>query len=682
MERSTADRRLSHKPDAEADRDNAFRLPWEFRDVGVKKECEEVRIAIDTGGTFTDCVYVDGGNIRVLKVFSTPSDPAKAVLEGVSKIAGNGPASVRHGTTVGTNALLERSGARTALITTAGFEDVIAIGRQARSSLYDWFAEAPTPLVPKERRFGIAERVAADGTILRHPDEDELVKLRERIKDSGAEAVAVCLLFSFANPGNEMAVAEALADLGLPMSLSHKILPEFREYERTSTVAVNAYLAPKVGTYLARLNGAALASLEVMQSSGGIASAAFAAEQPVRTVLSGPAGGVMGAYFAAKRAGLSKVIAFDMGGTSTDVSAIEMDAGGLQTTSESTVSGLPVGVPALEIHTVGAGGGSIASFDVAGLLHVGPESAGASPGPISYGEGMRPTVTDANVLLGRLDTANFLGGGFRLDRDRVREAMMRERGSFETAEQFAEAILRVAEAAMEQAIRVITVEKGHDPREFTLVAFGGAGPLHACALGRALRLPRVMIPKWPGALSAAGILLSDTVHEYSKTVMTAEAHDLEPLFRGLEAQSSAGNLQRSVDMRYAGQGYELNVTAGTDCVERFHAAHEKRFGYADKNRPVEFVTIRVRATVGGEQLTVTPKALEGDDGRNAVIAERPVFFDGHFISTRLYDRELLVPGDHLAGPAIVVEYSSTTVVPDGWRLMVDPFENLLIERMV
>jgi N-methylhydantoinase A len=449
-----------------------------------------MRIAIDTGGTFTDCIYWEDGGIRVLKVFSTAQNPGEAILQALLQISPAPGAAIRHGTTVGTNALLERKGARAALVTTSGFEDVIAIGRQARPRLYDWFASPAPPLAKQEMRFGVAERTLFDGTQLLAPDADELTKLAEKIRDAKAESVAVSLLFSFANAANEKSVAAALAKLGLPVSLSHEILPEFREYERSSTVLVNAYLAPKMSKYLDHLSSAlhsacAGAKLHVMQSSGGIISASVASREPVRTILSGPAGGVVGACALARMADLSRIITFDMGGTSTDVALVDgTDGGGLRITNEAQITGIPIAVPTLDIHTVGAGGGSLASFDTGGVLCVGPQSAGADPGPVCYGRGTQPTVTDANLLLGRLDPDSFLGGGVVLNERRARQVFEEAKGRLESVEVFADGIIRLAEATMEKALRMISVERGHDPREFTLVSFGGAGPLHACALAR------------------------------------------------------------------------------------------------------------------------------------------------------------------------------------------------------
>ncbi len=650
-----------------------------------------VHIAIDTGGTFTDCVYLHNGSLKVLKLFSTADDPGQAVLEAVRSLSSDGAPLVRHGTTVGTNTILERKGARVAFVTTAGFEDVIAIGRQARQNLYNWFATPLPPLVPATLRFGVPERTASDGTVLRTPTDAELRDLTERLRASGAESIAISFLFSFANPANELKTAEALSALGLPLSLSSKILPEFREYERGSTVVVNGYLAPKVGTYLNKLENSLKelsqsARFEVMQSSGGIIPAPFAAEQPVRTVLSGPAGGVMGAYLLAQRAGFPKIVAFDMGGTSTDVSLMDADEGGPRATNEAIVSGMPVSVPMLDIHTVGAGGGSLAHFDDAGILHVGPESAGSDPGPICYGRGERPTVSDANVILGRLDPRHFLGGKLRLDYDRTRSYMEKARGTTASIEEFAEGIVLLAETAMQQAIRVISVEKGYDPREFTLVAFGGAGPLHACALARELRMPRVLVPALPGALSALGILLSDTVRDYSKTVMLPAHADLEPFFRELEtigkteAQwESAPLVTRSLDLRYAGQGYELNVPAGADFAQSFHRSHQRHFGYADETRPVEVVNVRLRLATSGEAVDFPPQPMRDGNGEQARIDERPVIFDGSPLPSKVYDRDRFEAGDRFTGPAIVVEYSATTVVPPSCVLTVDCYRNLVIE---
>jgi N-methylhydantoinase A len=518
---------------------------------------QPLRIAIDTGGTFTDCVWIKDGQLRMLKVFSTPADSSQAIVEAIRKITPTTDFILLHGTTVGTNTLLERKGARTALVTTSGFEDAVEIGRQARPKLYDFFFDRIQPLVPKELRFGINERTAADGEILTAPTKEELRTLTDQIASAHPHSIAISLLFSFANPKNEEAVVEALKSLNVPLSISHQILPEFREYERTSTVVMNAYLQPVMERYLRNLEQscrrdvagnistqgeykgtegqyraaveerpfraakgarrkralAAASRIFVMQSSGGITALTTAAREPVRTVLSGPAGGVVGALATARASGFKNIIAFDMGGTSTDVSLVEGD---IKTANDAQIAGLPISVPMLDIHTVGAGGGSLARFDAAGVLRVGPESAGADPGPICYGRGTQPTVTDANLLLGRLQPTRFLGGDFTLDLDRTRR-LTKEWLSKQTPnlslEKFAAGVIAVVNATMEKAIRVVSIERGRDPRSFALVAFGGAGGLHACALAQALRIPTVIVPAFPGALSALGILASDVVKD-------------------------------------------------------------------------------------------------------------------------------------------------------------------------
>jgi N-methylhydantoinase A len=650
-----------------------------------------MHIAIDTGGTFTDCIYIEGAALKVLKIFSTPEDPGSAVVEAVRTASNGSTPSVRHGTTVGTNVLLERKGARVAFITTAGFEDIISIGRQARSHLYDWFATPPPCIVPAEMRFGIAERTASDGTVLRRPEDYELRELAEKVKSSRAESIAICLLFSFANPENEIAVARALCSLGLPVSISHVILPEFREYERASTVTVNAYLGPKAGSYLQRLDAnlrrlSLCTGVDVMQSSGGIIPASFAAEQPVRTVLSGPAGGVIGAYHIARNAGCSRIIAFDMGGTSTDVCLVDENEGGPRSTNDALISQMPISVPMLDIHTIGAGGGSLARFDKAGILHVGPESAGANPGPICYGRGTVPTVSDANLILGRLHPEHFLDGKVRLDSDRARLYMEKARAEMATVEEFSDGIVLLAEAAMERAIRVISVERGYDPREFTLVAFGGAGPLHACALAETLQMPRVLIPACPGALSALGILLADTVRDYSKTVMLKSDADLRLHFKELEELAriasqfgEMGGMARSLDLRYVGQGYELNVPFASEFVQNFHQMHQKRYGYADERKTVEVVNIRLRVTIPGEAFNLPAFTSRDGNAAQALIETRLMIFAGKNCTGKVYQRERLEPGDRLDGPAIVVEYSATTVVPPGWTVLVDSYKNLVME---
>ncbi len=607
---------------------------------------------------------------------------------------------ILHGTTVGTNTLLERKGARTALVTTAGFEDAIEIGRQARPKLYDFFFDRIAPLVPADLRFGIEERTASDGEILTQPSPADLKSLVSQVEAKHPESIAISLLFSFANPKNEQAIAEALKPLGVPLSISHQILPEFREYERTSTVVINAYLQPVMQRYLENLerracqlrlerpvkyreerrfsaaksahkNVGALAPaarIFVMQSSGGITPLHSASKEPVRTVLSGPAGGVVGAAASARRSGFERIIAFDMGGTSTDVSLVE---GAITTASHAEVAGLPIGVPMLDIHTVGAGGGSLARFDAAGVLRVGPESAGADPGPICYGRGTQPTVTDANLLLGRLQPTRFLGGDFTLDLDRTRRVTrewLKRQGSPLTLEHFAAGVVRVVNATMEKAIRVVSIERGRDPRDFALVAFGGAGGLHACALAEALSIPHVIVPALPGALSAVGILFSDVVKDYSRTVLwrvsgKLPTAKLDREFSALKKQAAKDfqeeawqgrvRYQRTVDLRYRGQGYELNLPFTRNLLADFHQEHHRRYGYAHPTREVELVTLRLRALVKSTTTHVGTAVL-GRPGRAKLgspsTPKAPVLFDGKKLATPIYSRDALRPGKTYPAP--------------------------------
>jgi len=650
-------------------------------------------IAIDSGGTFTDAVYRAAGRVHVLKIPSTPADPGRAILDAIQQImqrTGATSVEVRHGTTVATNALLERKGARVAFVTTAGFEDTLAIGRQARPDLYDWNQHRPAPLADKANCFGLLERVSADGKVLQAPTKAALGELRRRIRASQAESIAVSLLFSFANPAHERAIASALASLRVPISLSHQILPEFREYERASTVTINAYLAPRMQSYIATLERGLARNgtrLSVMHSSGGILSAQSAAREPVRTILSGPAGGVIGALSVARAAGVQQVITFDMGGTSTDVALLDASREP-STTIEGQVAGLPVCVPMLDIDTAGAGGGSLGWIDAAGALQVGPQSAGADPGPACYGRGDRPTVTDANLILGRLHPAHFLGGAMQLNEPRARTALSAIRGNaFAGVEQLAEGVVRVANIRMENALRRVSIERGNDPRNFTLVAFGGAGPLHACALASSLNIQRVLIPFAPGALSALGILDADLRREFSRTVMLSPGnHKVAQIFRELEAEAREAFrdegarpvLSRSADLRYQGQGFELRVDWAADVVARFHRLHAKSYGYADPLRSVEIVTLRVQAVARSRKPRLARKALIQGKGLQACLQSHRVFEEGRWRRASLYDRALFRPGDKVTGPAVIVELSATTYLPTGWKLVVDALGNLLL----
>ena len=650
-------------------------------------------MTVDCGGTVTACIWLEDSTVQVLTVFTTPADPSRAIADAVAKIAPSEiPLIILHGTTVGTNTLLQRKGARVAFVTTAGFEDSIEIGRQHRPKLYDFFFEKDPPLAPADMRFGVDERTSSDGEVLRAPGETALNDLRLRIATQNPEAIAISLLFSFANPVNEKAIAQALRKLEVPLSLSHKILPEFREYERASTVLVNAYLQPIMQRYLEKLQSstAQRARIFVMQSSGGITALETAAAEPVRTVLSGPAGGVVGASALARRSGFENIISFDMGGTSTDVALVEKMA---STTNEAEVAGLPVRVPILDIHTVGAGGGSLARFDAGGALRVGPESAGADPGPICYGRGELPTVTDANLLLGRLPADQFLGGEFKLDlphtHEIVRQCLKKNSNRMEV-EEFAAGVVRVVNANMEKAIRVVSIERGYDPRSFALVAFGGAGAMHACELAAALRIPTVIVPAYPGALSALGILISDVVKDHSRTVLLRVRQlprkQLDGLYAELQRAVSAelnqegwkgkAFFERSCDLRYRGQGYELNLPFASDLISRFHSEHKRRYGYSSPEREVEIVTVRLRGRVASPEKLANLK-IERAAGKLKE-ASAPVWFSGKRHRTPIIPRDALKSGKRYRGPAVVTEYSATTVVPPGHKFSVDKVGNLII----
>jgi N-methylhydantoinase A len=659
-----------------------------------------LRIGIDTGGTFTDFIALDGRRVRTLKLLSTPANPAKAIFQGLQELMDERDCDIRHGSTVATNALLERKGAVTALITTAGFEDILEIGRQNRPKIYSLYPSRPEPLVPKRRRFGIKERVLHDGSILVRLQPGELRDTVEKLRRAKVQSVAVCLLFSFANPAHEKQIGRALRNLSIPISLSHIILPEYREFERTSTTVVNAYLAPVMGRYLGDLeqglsarSGRRHAILRIMQSNGGTVSGRTAIREPVRTILSGPAGGVVGAWEVARLAGFPNILSFDMGGTSTDVSLCE---GEIRITSESVIASCPIGVPVIDIHTVGAGGGSIARIDQGGALRVGPESAGADPGPICYGKGDRITVTDANLFLGKLDASYPLGGSLHLDESRIEPAfctLAREMG-VESPAAAAQGVVAVANANMEAALRVISVEKGYDPRDFTLVTFGGAGGLHAVELATCLSIPRVLIPENPGLLSALGVLLSDSVQDFSRTVMMPAAEAvtaaLDERYRelerqGMESMTAEGfqperiRLERWIDMRYRGQSYELSFPYSRRFLAEFHRRHEQRYGYADPSREAEVVTVRVRVRGLSEKLRI-PKDRPGppDPGR-AKIMEKEVRFQGRACKTRVFERARLRAGNRITGPALIFEYSATTALPPGCQCTVDPYRNLVLE---
>jgi N-methylhydantoinase A len=666
-------------------------------------------LGIDVGGTFTDFVFLDGaGQVRIHKLLTSARDPSLSILQGMADLEAGPEVTVIHGATVATNALLERRGAPTALVTTEGFGDVLEIGRQNRPDLYALHPTRPPALVPAHWRFELSERIDCRGHVLIHPDPAALEAVARQILAEGVESVAVCLLFSFLNPTHEQQVRDqilALAQEPAPfVSLSCEVLPEYREYERTATTVINAYVAPLMSRYLANLEqGLEGRRLRIMQSNGGSISASAARTQAARTALSGPAGGVVGAFELARMAGIDQVISFDMGGTSTDVS---LCPGRVQETTEGTIAGMPLRLPIIDIHTVGAGGGSIARLDAGGALRVGPESAGSDPGPICYGreEAHEITVTDAHLILGRLDADHFLGGRMSLDVERARDgmgALARSLGS--SLEAAAWGVVRVANSNMERAIRTISVERGHDPRDLALVAFGGAGPLHACELASALSIPRVLIPPHPGVLSALGMVLADVVKDYSRTVMLrldqVDRTILERLFEPLQQQARAELLaegiaedqmvlQPALDMRYVGQSYELIVPwsgDSRDLADGFHEAHRQRFTYASEKEAVEIVNLRLKAVGRAVKPCFSPQPEGPSDPRMAQVGHKSVgFADAHapdglrMMIAALYDRDRLSPGHVIVGPAIVFQLDATTVIPPGWVAAVDGWGNLLL----
>ncbi|MEJ2540883.1 MAG: hydantoinase/oxoprolinase family protein [Gemmatimonadota bacterium] len=641
-------------------------------------------IAVDTGGTFTDLLLLQEGETRVLKVPSTPRDPAAAILRGLSLLLEpDQEFLLLHGSTVATNALLERTGARVVLITNRGFEDVLEIGRQNRPQLYALVGRRAPPLVGRADRVGVSGRLGPQGEELTPLDPTELEALALRVR--GADSVAICLLHSYADGSHEEAVARGLGPHAPPISVSSRILPEYREYERTSTTVVNAYVAPVMSGYLGRLEARSGATrIKVMGSDGGSLAVQRAVREPVHTVLSGPAGGVVGALHQARRLDVTDIVTFDMGGTSTDVS---LCPGRPLHTREFEIDGHPVAVPVIDIHTVGAGGGSLASIDPGGALRVGPESAGADPGPIAYGRGGdRVTVTDAHVWLGRLPPEGFLGGEGTLDRAAVEAPLTRlarQLGCDLNAA--AEGVLAVADTAMEGALRVISVERGFDPRSLALVAFGGAGALHAAGLAGRLGVHEALVPPDPGLLSAYGILTAPPTREVSRTVL----REVEPGEDGsvvgpaldelsLEAARSLSDeeglapdgvtVERWVDARYRGQSFELRVPAA-DWLESFHRAHEDRYGYARRSAAVEAVTLRAVAVappleVAAVELPEASGPPPSQPGRTVV--------DGDVVDCPRYWRQELRPGHLLRGPALVLDYSATTWLPPGWELTIHP----------
>jgi len=644
-----------------------------------------VRLGVDVGGTFTDVVLVVDGRVTTAKV-PTTADQSDGVIAGIEQF--------RHAMTVTTNAMLEGTGARTALVTTEGFGDVLEIGRQERPALYDLGARKPTPLVPADRRFEVGERATTDG-IEQRVDPSEIDAIAAGIGDE-VESVAVSLLHAYAHPENERQVTAQLRDaLDARVIASHETLPEFREYERTATTVVDAYVTPVLDRYLERLRERVtardVAAPRVMQSNGGIADAGALRKQAVTSVLSGPAAGVVGASLFEDDS-LEGMITFDMGGTSTDVGLVT--DGEIERTREAQIGGYPVHVPMVDVETVGAGGGSIAWVDSGGALRVGPQSAGAEPGPACYGRGgEEPTVTDAALQLGYLGAGTELGKEVQLDADAAREVLAELAASADLAGavEAARGVYRVANATMTRAIREVTVERGHDPRGFALVAFGGAGPMHAGALADGLDVGTIRVPRANGVLSALGLLAADERHDASRTHRTtlssADRNAIESVYEGMtdrvcEASSDPGvaSLRRRADLRYDGQSHELTVDVPDPfdpvaVAERFHDAHDRARGYQLDDEPIELVTLRVTATLPCE----TP-AISHEGTNSAPVDHRDAYFEGSFRETPVYDREAVPSGTAIDGPAIFEGGESTVVVPPAWEATVDGRGTIEMER--
>jgi N-methylhydantoinase A len=638
-----------------------------------------MRIGVDSGGTFTDFVVLhDDGRLESFKLRSDPAAPARVILSGIARSAPGqtgGGAEVVHGSTVATNALLERKGARTAFVTTAGFEDLLAIGRQNRPELYNLTPALPRPLVIAEMCFGVKERMLFDGSEGIPLGNEELARLRACVEESGTEAVAICLLHSYRNDAHERAVLEALRGARY-VCASCDISPEFREYERASTTVINAYVGPIMDRYLEEIERMSPHPVAIMQSNGGLLTAAEARLQPVRTILSGPAGGIVGAMEIARLAGFDRALTFDMGGTSTDVALASNE---LRLTTEARIdlggSGMPVRVPMLDIHTVGAGGGSIARVDEGTSLLVGPESAGASPGPACYGVGLEATVTDAHVVLGRIAADQLAGGEMRIDAGRAREAVARVGAKLGlSAAEAATAIIRVANSNMERAIRVVSVERGEDPREHPLIAFGGCGGLHACEIAAELGIRTVIAPRMAGALSALGMVLANRVRDYS--IGALAVLDIEPLFRRLEDRARrdlpGADIRQFADLRYAGQSYELTVPwHEEETAAGFHKLHEKIYGFSDPERRTEVVTARVHAVVA-----LPRPDLRSGRREAAVASDRTVWVGRRSWKIFTGPREAI--RGEMRGPALITDYGSTTLVPHGWTMSLDTFGNLFL----
>ena len=678
------------------------------------------RIGVDSGGTFCDICLFDEetGRVAVWKVASTPDDPSRGIVQGVEEgigTVGAEPAAVGyfgHGTTVGTNALIQHRGVKTGLLTTDGFRDLLEIGRQKRPELYDLQADKPPVLVTRDLRIEIPERVHHDGTVEIPLDETALRAAARKLKADGVQAVAICFLYGFVRPEHEATAARIVAEElpGVFISTGHEVAPEFREYERVSTAVVNAYLGPVMQGYIRRLaerlSGLGFAaSPHLTQSNGGVIGFEQAARLPVRTVLSGPSTGVVAAQEIGRMVGIGDLITFDMGGTSTDVALLK--DGQCRLAAEATVHGYPIKAPMLDIHTVGAGGGSIAYVDSGGLLKVGPRSAGAFPGPVCYDQGnSEPATTDANVVLQTLNPTHLLGGRMAVRQDLAKAAIGRlaEALGLDLMET-AQGIISVVTANMARAIRVISVQRGHDPRDYTLVAFGGAGPLHAARLARELEIRRILVPRNPGIVCAMGLLLTDLRADFAATRLIPLNDEAAPVVEASFAELTTRaadwfeeehipeqqrGVTRTVDMRYAGQNYELPVALPPGPVtpaslqalaDGFAEAHRRQYGFADPEGTVQLVTFRLEATGRVAKANFLPQPEEGPDALHAVMGSREVWLPeaGGWVACPVYDREKLRAGNRITGPAIVEQMDATTLLLPNMTGRVEPYMNLILE---
>lgn len=656
------------------------------------------RAAVDVGGTFTDLLLVSADGITALKILSTPADPEQSVINALFK-SGGLDMPIVHGSTVATNAILERKGARTAFICTSGLSDIIEIGRQDRPHLYRLWPAKPEPLVPARLRFEVDERVGPGGAVIKKLALEEAKRVATEVANLKAESAAVCLLFSFEHPAHEEMLLEELEKLGVDASISSIVLPEYREYERASTTVLNAYIAPVMRTYLEKLENAVCpgntdVGLRLMHSAGGTISSNTAGIRPVDLVLSGPAGGVVASEWLGNSLGLEQLITFDMGGTSTDVSLIDHEAA---ITRETKINGLPLALPMIDIHTIGAGGGSIAYVDPAGALRVGPESAGASPGPACYGKGTRPTVTDANLVLGRLIPDSFLGGRMKLQTARSVDAFMRLPGG-QSVENSAVATLEVALSHMETAIKKVSLERGHDPRDFTLVAFGGAGPMHACELAQRLDIPRVIVPVFPGLFSSMGMLLASPGRDYSHSFIRPlddnSVSNLKALFISLEKKAREDmkreglpvvnlHFTRRVELRYQGQSHGVIITAVTltraDILRRFDQAYQAAYGLLQKGFNVEIVNVHLscRAPISAPPLNPPQKKKTG---KPRPISNGRIYF-GEMTKGDIFKRNDLSPEYVIKGPSVIVQDDTTILIPPEWQGAIDLMGNLDLDRI-